>query len=150
MDFLDQIEGVQSDLSASNERAEKQANEFSALERKVEDTIKILAETTDELESTSRELEQTRDELASARAASEDKSKYILRLESSLRDARTCMLAFANEQERVESAMAAQRGALAASLLGHDAAINDIGALGKNMLELVSTIAMVVGKDEDA
>ena len=150
MDFLDQIEGVQSDLSVSNERVEKQANEFSVLERKMEDTIKILADTTDELESTSKELEHTRDELASTRAASEDKSKYILSLESSLRDARTCMLAFATEQERVKSAMATQREALAASLFGHDAAINDIGALGKNMLELVSTIAMAVGKDEDA
>ena len=56
MDFLDQIEGVQSDLSVSNERVEKQANEFSVLERKMEDTIKILADTTDELESTGKEL----------------------------------------------------------------------------------------------
>lgn len=150
MDFLDQIEGVQSDLSVSNERVEKQANEISALERKMEDTIKILADTTDELESTSKELEHTRDELASTRAASEDKSKYILDLESSLRDARTCMLAFANEQERVKSVMATQKEALAALLFGHDAAINDIGALGKNMLELVSTVEMAAGKDEDA
>ena len=150
MDFLDQIEAMQSDLSVSNDRVEEQANDISVLERKMEDTIKILAGTTDELESTGKELEQTREELASTRAASDDKSKYILHLEALLRDARTCILAFANEQERVKSAMATQMEALAALLLGHDTAINDIGAVGKNMLELVSTIEMAVGKDEDA
>ncbi len=150
MDFLDQIDAVQSDLSASNERGEKQANDMSELERKMEDTVVILADTADELESTCKELDRTREELASTLAASREKSNYILRLEASLRDARACISAFADKQERVKSAMAAQREALAALLLGHDTAINDTAALGKNMLGLVSTIEMTVGKDENA
>ena len=56
MDFLDQIEAVQSDLSVSNERVEKQSLDNSVLGQKIEDTIQILADTTDELESTGKEL----------------------------------------------------------------------------------------------
>ena len=56
MDFLDQIEAVQSDLSVSNERVEKQSHDNSVLGQKFEDTIQILADTTDELESTGKEL----------------------------------------------------------------------------------------------
>ena len=150
MDFLDQIEAVQSDLCASNGKVDEQANDISELEQKMEDTIKILADTTDELVSTSKELEQTQEELASTQSASADKSKYIVHLEAALQDARTCVLALVNEQERVKSAMTAQKEALMALLLVNDTAMNDTGALGNNMLELASKIEMKIGKGEDA
>jgi hypothetical protein len=150
MDFLDQIEAVQSDLCASNERVEKQGNDIVVLERRMDETVKILTNTTDELSSKSEELQQIQKELVSIQTTSEDKSKYILHLEASLLDVRACVLDFINQQERMELAMHAQKEAMSALMLTHDTAMNDMGSLGKNMLQVVSKIEMSVGKDEEA
>ena len=63
---------------------------------------------------------------------------------------RACVLDFINQQERMELAMHAQKEAMSALMLTHDTAMNDMGSLGKNMLQVVSKIEMSVGKDEEA
>jgi hypothetical protein len=114
----------------------------------MEETMKILTNTTDELSLRSEELRKVRDELASVQTMSEDKSKYILHLEVSLRDARACVLELIHQQGRMESAMNAQKEAVAALMLSHNAAMNDMGSLGKNTSQVVSKIELTVGKDE--
>jgi hypothetical protein len=59
-------------------------------------------------------------------------------LETSLLDARSCILSFIHEQEKVKVAMNAQKEAMTALLLGHDATINHNGRLTDSMIELVS------------
>lgn len=129
MDFLDQTEVVQADLNASNAMAETLANINNELQLKMEDAVTKMAE-----------LERTNEQLVSIQAASAVKSEYILQLEASLKNARTCVLSFAREQERLKSAMSAQKEALADLLFCSDTAIDDTGALTKCMLELVSKI----------
>ena len=148
MDLLEQLEVVQSELDTSNEKVEKQANTIVNLESKLEDTTKTLDEMTDELESTSKELKDTQEQLNSVRTINDDKSKYILHLESSLKEARESVLALVHEQEHMKASMVSQKEALAAILLGHDTTMNDAGELANKMVNLASDIEGATGANK--
>ncbi|KAL7538089.1 hypothetical protein ACHAXR_009717 [Thalassiosira sp. AJA248-18] len=147
MDMLEQLETVQSDLVASNEKVDDQAKEIKGLEQNLEDTTKTLEETKDALESTSKELTETQDHLSSVNTTNKKKSKYILHLENSLKDARESVLVLAKEQERMNAAMATQKEALSAFLLGHGTAMNDAGVLAEKMVGLAANIGNATDAD---
>ena len=149
MDFVEQVETVQTDLDVSNQKVEKQAGNIKELEEKLEDTSKMLVDTKDALETTGKELRATQDELSSAQTTNEEKSKCIMHLETSLQTAQESVLALVKEQERMNAAMISQNEALSALLVGHDTAMDDAGALKEKMETLASDIGKATDKESE-
>ena len=149
MDFVEQVETVQTDLDVSNQKVEKQAGNIKELEEKLEGTSKKLVDTKDALETTGKELRATQDELSSAQTTNEEKSKCIMHLETSLQIAQESVLALVKEQERMNAAMISQNEALSALLVGHDVAMDDAGALKEKMVTLASDIGKATDKESE-
>jgi len=107
----------------------------------------------DQIEVLQADLDTSNTKLTTqAKGFNDIKSKMqtdINELEDSLLDARTSILSFIHEQEKVKVAMNAQKEAMTALLLGHDAAINHNGRLTDSMLELVSTFDVIDAKHSD-
>lgn len=147
MDLLEQVENVQSDLDTSNTKVETQSETIKELEKNLEGTIKTLSDTKNTLESTNKELSSTQDDLASAQSVIEDKAKYILHLETSLKEAKETVLSLVKEQEKMNFAMKVQKETLAALLLGHESSMKEGNTLKSKMVDLAADIGKATEKD---
>ena len=93
-----------------------------------------------ESESSSKVLKNTQEQLNSVQTINDEKSKYILHLEASLKKAKESVLALIHEQEHIKASMSSQKEAIAAILMGNDTTMNDAGALADKMVNLASDI----------
>lgn len=107
----------------------------------------------DQIESLQADLDTSNTKLKTqANEFNDIKNKMqtdINNLDDSLLDARACILSFIHEQEKVKVAMNAQKEAMTALLLGHEAAINHNGRLTDSMLDLVSKFDDGYAKNAD-